>query len=144
MYWSGAGEVVLKPSVAEFAHLPPSASNHRHHQRRIYGEGIATGLATFETTVPSRASLDAKWLREHRWVAETCPGSVSGVDAVAVCSCLGLDGCADTDRLRHQAVLCWCEGDRSDVDGDTGLLGFDDGPSPRYMATWWIPAGVPS
>jgi L-amino acid N-acyltransferase YncA/DNA-binding transcriptional ArsR family regulator len=38
--------------------------------RRIYGEGIATGLATFETTVPSRASLDAKWLPDHRWVAE--------------------------------------------------------------------------
>ena len=38
--------------------------------RRIYGEGIATGLATFETTVPSRASLDAKWLQDHRWVAE--------------------------------------------------------------------------
>lgn len=38
--------------------------------RRIYGEGIATGIATFETTVPSRASLDARWLPGHRWVAE--------------------------------------------------------------------------
>nr|WP_274997743.1 GNAT family N-acetyltransferase [Promicromonospora iranensis] len=38
--------------------------------RRIYGEGIATGLATFETAVPSRSSLDAKWLPDHRWVAE--------------------------------------------------------------------------
>ncbi|MBV9843733.1 MAG: metalloregulator ArsR/SmtB family transcription factor [Kutzneria sp.] len=38
--------------------------------RRIYGEGITTRLATFETIVPSRASLDAKWLPEHRWVAE--------------------------------------------------------------------------
>ncbi|SEO43728.1 helix-turn-helix domain-containing GNAT family N-acetyltransferase [Amycolatopsis saalfeldensis] len=38
--------------------------------RRIYGEGIATGIATFETTVPTRASLDAKWLPGHRWVAE--------------------------------------------------------------------------
>jgi len=38
--------------------------------RRIYAEGIATGVATFETTVPSRASLDARWLPEHRWVAE--------------------------------------------------------------------------
>ncbi len=38
--------------------------------RRIYGQGIDTGLATFETTVPSRASLDAKWLPNHRWVAE--------------------------------------------------------------------------
>ncbi|WP_410642472.1 helix-turn-helix domain-containing GNAT family N-acetyltransferase [Amycolatopsis sp. lyj-346] len=38
--------------------------------RRIYAEGIATGIATFETTVPGRASLDAKWLSGHRWVAE--------------------------------------------------------------------------
>ncbi|WP_328647160.1 GNAT family N-acetyltransferase [Amycolatopsis sp. NBC_00348] len=38
--------------------------------RRIYGEGIATGIATFETTVPSRTQLDAKWLPGHRWVAE--------------------------------------------------------------------------
>ncbi|TDQ00300.1 helix-turn-helix domain-containing GNAT family N-acetyltransferase [Labedaea rhizosphaerae] len=38
--------------------------------RRIYREGIETGIATFETTVPSRASLDAKWLPDHRWVAE--------------------------------------------------------------------------
>jgi L-amino acid N-acyltransferase YncA/DNA-binding transcriptional ArsR family regulator len=45
--------------------------------RRIYGEGIATGIATFETTVPSRASLDAKWLPEHRWVAEL-DGEVAG------------------------------------------------------------------
>lgn len=38
--------------------------------RRIYAEGLATGTASFETTVPSRATLDAKWLAEHRWVAE--------------------------------------------------------------------------
>ncbi|OLF12466.1 helix-turn-helix domain-containing GNAT family N-acetyltransferase [Actinophytocola xanthii] len=37
--------------------------------RRIYAEGIATGLATFETGVPSRTALDAKWLPDHRWVA---------------------------------------------------------------------------
>ncbi|MEU4250917.1 GNAT family N-acetyltransferase [Amycolatopsis sp. NPDC026612] len=38
--------------------------------RRIYAEGVATGIATFETAVPSRATLDAKWLPGHRWVAE--------------------------------------------------------------------------
>ncbi|GAA0237116.1 helix-turn-helix domain-containing GNAT family N-acetyltransferase [Cryptosporangium japonicum] len=37
---------------------------------RIYAEGIATGDATFETTVPDRDSLDGKWLPGHRWVAE--------------------------------------------------------------------------
>lgn len=45
--------------------------------RRIYGEGIATGIATFDTTVPSRASLETKWLPEHRWVAEI-DGAVVG------------------------------------------------------------------
>ena len=45
--------------------------------RRIYSEGIATGTATFETTVPNRASLDAKWLPGHRWVAEL-DGAVVG------------------------------------------------------------------
>ena len=38
--------------------------------RRIYAEGIATGIATFETAVPSKTALDAKWLPDHRWVAE--------------------------------------------------------------------------
>jgi L-amino acid N-acyltransferase YncA/DNA-binding transcriptional ArsR family regulator len=38
--------------------------------RRIYAEGIATGNATFETDVPSRTALAAKWLPDHRWVAE--------------------------------------------------------------------------
>lgn len=50
--------------------------------RRVYGEGIATGVATFETTVPSRASLDAKWLPGHRWVAEQ-DGEVVGWTALS-------------------------------------------------------------
>jgi len=45
--------------------------------RRIYGEGIATGHATFDTEVPDRRSLDHAWLAEHRWVAET-DGQVVG------------------------------------------------------------------
>jgi L-amino acid N-acyltransferase YncA/DNA-binding transcriptional ArsR family regulator len=50
--------------------------------RRIYVEGIATGIATFETTVPSRASLDARWLPGHRWVAEI-DGEVVGWTALS-------------------------------------------------------------
>ncbi len=38
--------------------------------RRIYAEGMATGIATFETEVPEQAVLDGKWLAGHRWVAE--------------------------------------------------------------------------
>jgi L-amino acid N-acyltransferase YncA len=37
---------------------------------RIYGEGIATGNATFETEVPSWEAWDAAHLAEHRFVAE--------------------------------------------------------------------------
>jgi L-amino acid N-acyltransferase YncA/DNA-binding transcriptional ArsR family regulator len=53
--------------------------------RRIYAEGIATGIATFETTVPNRASLDARWLPGHRWVAEVRdkPGEVAGWTALS-------------------------------------------------------------
>lgn len=56
--------------------------------RRIYGEGIATGIATFETTVPSKSVLDAKWLPEHRWVAEL-DGQVAGWTAAAPVSSRG-------------------------------------------------------
>ncbi|GAB2681818.1 hypothetical protein GCM10027271_48830 [Saccharopolyspora gloriosae] len=45
--------------------------------RRIYGEGIATGDATFEREVPPPAELAAKWVPEHRWVAEL-DGAVAG------------------------------------------------------------------
>jgi L-amino acid N-acyltransferase YncA/DNA-binding transcriptional ArsR family regulator len=45
--------------------------------RRIYAEGIATGNATFETDVPSRKTLEAKWLPDHRWIAEV-DGQVAG------------------------------------------------------------------
>lgn len=38
--------------------------------RRIYGEGIATGNATFDTEVPDRRTLDQTWLPDHRWGAE--------------------------------------------------------------------------
>ena len=49
--------------------------------RRIYAEGIATGDATFETEVPERRTLDAKWLPNHRWVAEI-EGRVAGWTAI--------------------------------------------------------------
>ncbi|QLY28003.1 helix-turn-helix domain-containing GNAT family N-acetyltransferase [Nocardia huaxiensis] len=38
--------------------------------RRIYGEGIATGVATFATEIPAAEVLDRTWLPGHRWVAE--------------------------------------------------------------------------
>jgi L-amino acid N-acyltransferase YncA len=47
------------------------------HVRRIYAEGIATGDATFETTVPDAGELDRRWLPGQRWVAEV-DGRVAG------------------------------------------------------------------
>ncbi len=44
---------------------------------RIFGEGIATGHATFETEVPTREALEATWLPGHRWIAEV-DGEVAG------------------------------------------------------------------
>jgi len=53
--------------------------------RRIYAEGIATGNATFETEVPSRRTLDSKWLPDHRWVAEI-DGEIAGWAALTLVS----------------------------------------------------------
>ena len=50
--------------------------------RRIYAEGIATGNATFETEVPTAKALVAKWLADHRWVAEL-DGRVVGWTAIS-------------------------------------------------------------
>ncbi|WP_098958180.1 metalloregulator ArsR/SmtB family transcription factor [Pseudonocardia sp. N23] len=50
--------------------------------RRIYGEGIATADATFETEVPDRRHLDRAWLPDHRWVAEI-DGDVVGWTALS-------------------------------------------------------------
>jgi L-amino acid N-acyltransferase YncA/DNA-binding transcriptional ArsR family regulator len=49
--------------------------------RRIYGEGIATGNATFDTETPTRRALEARWLPGHRWVAEI-DGQVAGWAAI--------------------------------------------------------------
>jgi L-amino acid N-acyltransferase YncA/DNA-binding transcriptional ArsR family regulator len=57
--------------------IRPLAADDWDAVRRIYAQGIATGIATFETTVPSRSSLDARWLPDHRWVAEIA-GEVAG------------------------------------------------------------------
>jgi L-amino acid N-acyltransferase YncA/DNA-binding transcriptional ArsR family regulator len=50
--------------------------------RRIYDDGIATGVATFDTTVPTRDSLDSAWSPGHRWVADV-DGSVAGWTALS-------------------------------------------------------------
>ncbi|MFC0448477.1 GNAT family N-acetyltransferase [Rhodococcus jostii] len=49
---------------------------------RIHSEGIAGGLATFDTETPTRSDLDARWLDGHRWVAEV-EGKVAGWAALS-------------------------------------------------------------
>jgi phosphinothricin acetyltransferase len=44
---------------------------------RIYGEGIATGNATFETELPSWEAWDSSHLPAHRFVG-LCGGQVLG------------------------------------------------------------------
>jgi L-amino acid N-acyltransferase YncA len=43
----------------------------------VFGEGIATGVATFETAVPDWAEWDARHLSAHRLVAEL-DGAIAG------------------------------------------------------------------
>ena len=50
--------------------------------RDIYAEGVATRNATFETDVPTAKALVAKWLADHRWVAEL-DGRVVGWTAIS-------------------------------------------------------------
>lgn len=50
--------------------------------RRIYGEGIETGNATFDIEVPPPEALHERWLRGHRWVAEA-DGRVAGWAALS-------------------------------------------------------------
>lgn len=45
--------------------------------RRIYAQGMATGVATFETEVASPEKLDRTWHRDQRWVA-LVDGRVAG------------------------------------------------------------------
>ena len=75
----------------------------------VFGEGIATGLATFETTVPSWEEWDAAHLAEHRLVAEL-DGEVVGWCAVvpysrrAVYHGVGEEGVYVAERARGRGV----------------------------------------
>ncbi|MET8427811.1 GNAT family N-acetyltransferase [Nocardia sp. NPDC004860] len=48
----------------------PLSDNDWDDVHHIYEDGIATRNATFETEVPTREDLAARWLPDHRWVAE--------------------------------------------------------------------------
>jgi L-amino acid N-acyltransferase YncA/DNA-binding transcriptional ArsR family regulator len=48
----------------------------------VYAEGIATGDATFETSVPQAGTMRQRWLPGHAWVAEV-DGEVVGWTALS-------------------------------------------------------------
>jgi L-amino acid N-acyltransferase YncA/DNA-binding transcriptional ArsR family regulator len=64
--------------------------------RRIYSEGIATGHATFDTTVPDRRTLDHGWLPQQRWVAEIDGQVVGWAAATPASNRPAFVGVADT------------------------------------------------
>lgn len=51
--------------------------------QRIYGEGIATGHATFESVAPDWERFNTSRLPRHRLVAETAEGGILGWAAVS-------------------------------------------------------------
>ena len=61
--------------------IAPLERRHWEEVAAIYAEGIATGHATFETSVPSWDEWDRAHLREHRLVATD--GAVLGWAALA-------------------------------------------------------------
>ena len=62
--------------------IEPLVPEHWDDVARIYAEGIATRLATFETEVPSWEAWDRSHLEQHRFVA-TNNGAVLGWAALA-------------------------------------------------------------
>lgn len=71
---------------------------------RIYAEGIATGDATFEMTVPSWEAWDAGHVAEHRFVA--VPDGAAAADDVAPAGVLGWAACSPvSDRCVYLGVL---------------------------------------
>jgi phosphinothricin acetyltransferase len=75
----------------------------------IFAEGIATGHATFETTVPAWPDWDARHLADHRFVAEL-DGEVAGWIAVVPYSSraayrgVGEESVYVTERARGRGV----------------------------------------
>ena len=87
-----AADVVMG-TLLRAAVLPRGPAGRRHRPRDdpttdlavvrdIYAEGVATRNATFETEVPTAKALVAKWLPDHRWVAEL-DGRVVGWTAIS-------------------------------------------------------------
>ena len=74
----------MTEDVAGPTTLVPLAAAHWPEVARIYAAGIATGQATFESSLPTWEAFDAARLPEHRWVALDHDGVVGWVAVSAV------------------------------------------------------------
>jgi len=72
-----------RPPLPVDARLAPMTPAHAEQVLAIYAAGIATGNATFETEPPTWAAFDAGKLADHRYVARTADGTVTGWIACA-------------------------------------------------------------
>jgi len=73
-----AGRLVSAGRAVSDTRVRPLADDDAAAVLAIYAEGIATGTATFETSVPSWESWDAAHLAAHRVVAMDDDGAVVG------------------------------------------------------------------
>jgi L-amino acid N-acyltransferase YncA len=102
--------------------------------RRIYAEGIATGLATFETAAPEWEAWDAAHLAAGRLVARDRAGGVVGWAALSPVS----DRCA-YEGVAEVSVYVAAEARRRGVGGalmGALLAAADD------AGIWTVQAGV--
>ncbi|WP_166347211.1 helix-turn-helix domain-containing GNAT family N-acetyltransferase [Phytoactinopolyspora limicola] len=63
---------------------------------RLYAAGVAAGEATFDADVAERPALDARWLPDHRWVAEVDGHVVGWAAASPMSSRESYSGVAET------------------------------------------------
>ena len=118
--------------AAEVARVTIAALDAEHWPgvARVYAEGIATGNATFETSVPAWERWDARQAREHRFVALRGAGSVIGWIAAAAVS----DRCVYAGVVEHSVYVAASE--RGQGIGRTLMECFID--STEAVGIWTI------
>ena len=79
---SGASTGRPRPTIRGSIRVEPMRARDAEAVLRIYGEGIATGIATFDTTVPTWEDWDAGHRPDCRFVARI-EGQVVGWTALA-------------------------------------------------------------
>jgi L-amino acid N-acyltransferase YncA len=110
-------------------------ADHWDDVARIYADGMATGNATFETTVPSWDAWDRSHLPEHRFVALIGDQVVDWVAASAVSDRCVYDGVIENSvyvdaSVRGQGVGRIFVGASDRVERGGGCLDDLDGDLP--------------